>query len=477
MRRLMGISVVLVFLAVFWGGTSTIVEYDRKEETDGSWTVSSETMAVVSDHLNDEVEQDDLLTVYAKAKRHEVDSQDESMETHIPYEDGETIQNVELESSAESVQNDDSKELSESVENDESEVISESSQNNRAPEAVGMIADQVEEVVNEVIIAGEDTIPASVPVAEKAPVDETDRAEKIELAHRLVSWQLSNGGWWKNNDDLYKRQWDGVEQKSGSKEMDVGTLDNYATIPEIRKLAEIHSKYPEAFIESAVLKAFDYLHEMQYDTGAFPHYYPYEPFKAYVSYGTFDDDATSMVMMLYKDILEGAASFSFLPDHYIARIRADYAKGIDYILNTQIEVDGVLTGWCGQHDPYTYEPRNGRSFELASISGFSTISNVDLLLVLEEDDPRIKGAIESALAWLDLVGKRNTSYKRFGEGGKYFVYDAKLIVWYRFYEIDTFRPFFANRDGEKVYSIEALDAERRDGYAWACSYGMHLIGE
>jgi PelA/Pel-15E family pectate lyase len=39
-------------------------------------------------------------------------------------------------------------------------------------------------------------------------------------------------------------------------------------------------------------------------------------------------------------------------------------------------------------------------------------------------------------------------------------------LWARFYEIGTNRPFMANRDGTKVYSIEELEHERRSGYAW-----------
>ena len=39
-------------------------------------------------------------------------------------------------------------------------------------------------------------------------------------------------------------------------------------------------------------------------------------------------------------------------------------------------------------------------------------------------------------------------------------------VWARFYEVDTNRPFFCNRDGIKVYTLAEVTLERRTGYSW-----------
>ena len=39
-------------------------------------------------------------------------------------------------------------------------------------------------------------------------------------------------------------------------------------------------------------------------------------------------------------------------------------------------------------------------------------------------------------------------------------------LWARFYEIETSRPFFCNRDGIKVYSLAEVKQERRTGYGW-----------
>jgi len=45
------------------------------------------------------------------------------------------------------------------------------------------------------------------------------------------------------------------------------------------------------------------------------------------------------------------------------------------------------------------------------------------------------------------------------------VYDPDAPrIWARFYELDTNRPLFANRNGHKVYSLSEVARERRTGH-------------
>ena len=39
-------------------------------------------------------------------------------------------------------------------------------------------------------------------------------------------------------------------------------------------------------------------------------------------------------------------------------------------------------------------------------------------------------------------------------------------IWTRFYELETHKPLFCNRDGTVVYSLNEVERERRTGYAW-----------
>jgi len=39
-------------------------------------------------------------------------------------------------------------------------------------------------------------------------------------------------------------------------------------------------------------------------------------------------------------------------------------------------------------------------------------------------------------------------------------------IWARFYEIETNRPFFCDRDGIKKYRLEEISSGRQNAYAW-----------
>ena len=39
-------------------------------------------------------------------------------------------------------------------------------------------------------------------------------------------------------------------------------------------------------------------------------------------------------------------------------------------------------------------------------------------------------------------------------------------IWARFYEIETNRPFFCDRDGVKKYRLEEISSGRQNAYAW-----------
>ena len=47
-------------------------------------------------------------------------------------------------------------------------------------------------------------------------------------------------------------------------------------------------------------------------------------------------------------------------------------------------------------------------------------------------------------------------------------------LWARFYEIETNRPFFCDRDGIKKYHFNDIGPERRNGYSWYGSWGKDV---
>jgi hypothetical protein len=50
-------------------------------------------------------------------------------------------------------------------------------------------------------------------------------------------------------------------------------------------------------------------------------------------------------------------------------------------------------------------------------------------------------------------------------------------LWARFYELDTTRPFMANRDGKKVYSLAEVERERRNGLPLVRPLRDRALGE
>ena len=87
-----------------------------------------------------------------------------------------------------------------------------------------------------------------------------------------------------------------------------------------------------------------------------------------------------------------------------ARIEAALQRGLDFILRAQIRVNGVLTAWCAQHDPITYEPREGRSYEHPSSSGSESVGILAYLISLPNPSPAVRTALSAALTLPPLPG-------------------------------------------------------------------------
>ena len=45
-------------------------------------------------------------------------------------------------------------------------------------------------------------------------------------------------------------------------------------------------------------------------------------------------------------------------------------------------------------------------------------------------------------------------------------------TWARFYELETNKPIYGDRDNKVHYTLEEISEERRKGYSWQSSYGI-----
>ena len=163
-------------------------------------------------------------------------------------------------------------------------------------------------------------------------------------------------------------------------------------------------------------------------------------------------------------------------------------KALEFTLNSQIEVDGQLTGWGQQYDPETNEPAQGRGFELPSISTSESDGIMKVLTNIVEPDERVVNAVESYVHWTSQIGVEgfksvNVSdrTRELGKDRRYVYTGTSDKSYGRFYGLDTtgdyyeslqdkgldgFYAIYAGRDGVAKLDHNVGGHERRSGYSF-----------
>ena len=120
-------------------------------------------------------------------------------------------------------------------------------------------------------------------------------------------------------------------------------------------------------------------------------------------------------------------------------------------------------------------PRPARSYELESLSGAESAAILKLLMSLDNPSPAIQRAIRAGAAWYESAKITGIRVEERAGGDRVVVEDPDApLIWARFYEIETNRPFFCGRDGIKKYRLSEIEAERRGGYAWYGGWGKDV---
>lgn len=108
-------------------------------------------------------------------------------------------------------------------------------------------------------------------------------------------------------------------------------------------------------------------------------------------------------------------------------------------------------------------------------------------MALENPGLEVRDAIEAGVAWLERSKVTRLRIDRIPAEPVRFKYHTSRYdlvavedpsagpLWARFYEIETNRPFMANRDGKKVYRLADVERERRTGYSWYGPYAERLL--
>jgi PelA/Pel-15E family pectate lyase len=310
-------------------------------------------------------------------------------------------------------------------------------------------------------------------------------AQVREIVGNILLFQRANGGWPKDYDMTAILT---DEQKAAVRathdEADT-SFDNGNIHSQVSYLAHAFAEAGEPEWGEACLRGFDFLLAAQYPNGGFPQRHPgAKDFHAHI---TFNDFVTIGCLHVLKDAADVAPHWSWLDESRREKARDAVQRGVECILRCQVRVDGKLTGWCQQHDETTYEPRPGRTFELASICPQDTTEITRFLMRFAKPDAKVVQSIDAAVAWLrevPLIGVRIDKVAAPKE--EFARHDAdydKVVVndpgapplWARHYEIGTNRPVFAGRDGVRKYAFAEIERERRTGTPWFGTWPQKLI--
>ncbi len=337
------------------------------------------------------------------------------------------------------------------------------------------------------VVAQADYVPPSTAVSKvnsyRGYSELTSAASGMDIdqyAYNMTTWQISNGGFYKAMADKYKSAYSGGQKsewraKDGG---DLGTIDNNATIQEMRLLAlrykeTTNSNYKAAF-KTSFNKALNFILTMQRSTGGLPQVWPKRG--NYSDHVTLNDNAMVRAMVTMMDIANKTSPFDsdIIDDATRSKMKSALDKAIQYLLKAQIVNNGNLTVWCAQHDTANYAPRPARAYELESKSGSESAGVVWFLMNWPEQTEAIQKAVKGAIAW----------YKKTKVTGLYFnkkagTFDKRdgNVLWYRFYEVNNDNYFFCDRDGAstKTQDFTKISEERRTGYQWAGDYGSALL--
>lgn len=309
--------------------------------------------------------------------------------------------------------------------------------------------------------------------------------EARRVADAILSFQTPAGGWGKNQDRagparLRGQNYVPIEKLPAYAQEDikssdqiwryVGTIDNNATISELRFLARVQSNVPGAAgasYRAALLKGLRYLLTAQFPNGGWPQVFPLQG--GYHDALTYNDGALQQVAELLADAGARQGDFAVVPDDIAGQARAAVGRAISLVIRTQVVIDGKRTLWGQQHDALTLGPVGARNFEPASLA---SDESVDLLLFLmrqPDPSPEIVAAVDGGVAWLrghalsDVEWTKRTAG---AEGRRLVAAPGAGPLWARIYDLRTAQPIFGDRDKTIHDDVNELSVERRNGYSW-----------
>jgi PelA/Pel-15E family pectate lyase len=301
------------------------------------------------------------------------------------------------------------------------------------------------------------------------------------IAEKMLIYQLSNGAWPKQLEDgsVVKYETpidDALMAKIKATTEKHATIDNKATSREINALVKAYKATNNKAYLQAAQKGIDYLLKAQYANGGWPQYYPDK--SIYRAEITYNDDAIVNVLNIMQDIATQTNDFEVVDKTYISKAEDAVKRGLDCILKTQVLQNGKPTIWAAQYDQNTLKPAKARNFEPASLSTSESVGIVRFLMRFKNPSPEIKEAITNAINWFEATKIKGYKFEKFPDGkDRGLIADPTAVIWARFYNFQTNKPIFGDRDNSIKDNVADISFERRNGYAWYGAWPNNLLNK
>lgn len=314
-------------------------------------------------------------------------------------------------------------------------------------------------------------------------------AEALRVADNIVSFQTPAGGWGKNQprDGAARLKGQDFVANNNAKtsvagDFDkaedpgwsyVGTIDNDASVTEIRFLAQVAAQQTgEAAgrLRRSALKGLQYLLDAQFPNGGWPQVWPLQG--GYHDALTLNDNATVQVAMLMGAAARGEQEFAFVPAALRALAGASERQAIAGLLAAQVSIKGRKTLWAQQYDALTLAPTTARNYEPAALSTSESAAVLNYLMSVPTPPPELMPALVQAVCSgvqvLRELAIEGYAWRKVGdaEGRRLVAEPGAGPLWARFYRLDDLTPIFGDRDKSLHDDVNEVSLERRNAYAW-----------
>ena len=314
--------------------------------------------------------------------------------------------------------------------------------------------------------------------AYNATKDEHHLQAAQAAARALTRGQLVSGGWdyLVEFDRGTRARWDYRADRTGAadpgaRRRNTTTFDDDNTQSALRfllTLLDVATNRPAAELaplREALRFGLGKMIEAQYPNGGWPQRYdgtPHDPSKYpvrparipqdwphacpkhdYGGYYTLNDDTQRDCILTLLEAWKRLGDRKYL----------DAAKrGGEFLIRARLPEP--QPGWAQQYNP-DMEPAWARAFEPPAVcsaeSGGAMRTLVDLFLATGEQ--RFLDPLPAFVSWL----KRSA---------------LAPDRWARYYELQTNKPLYGDRDGKVHYTLAEISEERQRGYAWQGGYGI-----